>query len=238
MSDGDLTPRPLKIRKQRQSDVLIPTHRYNHENGLEQLSLASTSRNASTGRMVIANDTVHQQAAKTPIDTAPELRRQPSFKHRLLSRMMSGLTPRTQINNIDEEGEPTERELSTAKTSRDASRSSAASSERDTYGLNDLDSALAAFPTPPTSNVPSPATDRSLESIESPPPPTVRELCRPLRDVTLSAELRVIPYQDHLKGDGTTLVAIEISTTNSCLSEYELLPQKAAIDAAIVIDNS
>ena len=238
MSDKDLTPRPLKVRKQRQNDTITPTHRFNHENGLATSSMLPVSRNASVRGVVTANDAIRQQAAVMQIDSGPGLRRQPSLKHRLLNRMMSGLTARTQINGIDEEDEQTEHMMSSVKANRNASRSSTASSDSDTYGLNDLDAALAAFPTPPTSNIISPITDRSLESIEL-QTQTYRDLCKPRSDIALAAELRIIPYRDHHQSHRSTLVAIEISTTvNRGSLDYELQAQRNAVDVAVVIDNS
>ena len=235
MSDIDLTPRPLKVRKQRPNETITPTYRYNHENGLATFPM---SRNASTRRVVSANDAVCQQVAAVQIDSAHGLYRQPSFKHRLLNRVMSGLTAITQMNGIDEDCGLTEHKLSPTKAGCNTSRSSTTSSSSGTYYLKDLDVALAAFPTPPTSNVTSPATDRSLESIEL-QPQTYRDLCMPRPDVALAAELRIIPYRDHHKSDRSTLVAIEISTTiNRGSLDDNPQVQRNAVDVAVVIDNS
>lgn len=238
MSDGDLTPRPLNIRKQRQSDMTTPTHRYNHENGLAVSLLPATSRKTSTGRIVTANKADRQRAAYTQGESTLDLRRQPSFKHRLLNRMMSGLTTRTQINGIDELNESTVQKPSTARVSRDASCSSTASSDLNTYDLKDLDRALAAFPTPPTSNVTSPTTNGSSETSEL-HPQTYKDLCVPRQDAALAAELRIIPCPSQLNADRGLLVAVEISTTSHHgLIDYELQPPQSAVNVVVIIDNS
>lgn len=238
MSDGDLTPKPLKIRKQRQGDQTTPTHRFNHENGLAKLLLSNPACNASTVGMVETGRATSQRAMSTQPELIPDLRRQTSFRHRLLTRVISGLTTRSQSKSIDEEDEAAGRRLSTARTSRDASRSSSASSGLNPYDLNDLDRVLAAFPTPPTSSMTTPATERSLDSVDL-QLPTYRELSLSSHDVVVAAELRIVPYQAHSNADQSTLVAVEISATwNQGLHIYEPQSAQSAVNSIVVIDNS
>ena len=185
MSDGDLTPRPLKVHKQRQYNTTARTHRYNHENrGVR--SSASAFRNAEERRVVSASDILPKHATAVFHESAHTLRPQPSLKHRLLNRMMSGLSSRAQVNGIDERDGNTQQTIHNSRSRCDAFRNNSTSSHTDSNGLTDLEKTLTEFPTPPTSHAGTPKTDRSSESVQS-PSQIYRDLCVPLKLAALAA---------------------------------------------------
>ena len=237
MSDQDLIPKPLNVHKQRQYNTIARTHRYNHENqGVR--SSAPASRNTGGRRAVSASVTVSKHATAVYNDPEHVLRSQPSLKHRLLNRMMSGLSSKALISGIDEEDENAQQTASIAQSRCDASRNSSASSNSNRHGLADLDKTLAAFPSPPTSHATIQKTDHSSESARLPVQAS-RDLCVPRKHAALAAELRIIPCPGQQHSDQSMLVAVEIrATTKDPSPEYEPLSQRSVLEVAVVIDNS
>ena len=237
MSDGDLTPRPLTVHKQRQYNTITRTHRYNHENGRIGSS-ASGPRNAEEHRGTSSSNTVPTQVARISSESANTLRTQPSLKHRLLNRIASGLHSKVQVNGLNGAVGDTQRTTSTPPLTRDAAHTGSRGSSSDTYSPTDLDKTLAAFPTPPTSHTGTPKTDQSSNSVRS-LARVSQDLCVPRRHAALAAEIRTIVCQGHQLPNQSTLVGVEISTTtNDPFTHPDLPSAHNAVDVVVVIDNS
>ncbi len=172
------------------------------------------------------------------------LRREPSFKHRLITRMMHGLSHRSHISHArtqDPGRSPPILENSLGShpqvlEAMDSSRPTSSSSGR----TDTLDSALASFPTPPTSNEASPTAFGSFSGSHS-EARRDRELCKPEETAIMGAELRLTAEYDELSqnNDCSMLVAIDIEgTMNKTTSGQSLWSQHTGLDVAVVIDNS
>ncbi|KAL8793446.1 MAG: hypothetical protein Q9195_003929 [Heterodermia aff. obscurata] len=178
-------------------------------------------------------------------------RTQPSLRSRLLSRVMNGVAGKARASNATAEPEATtrkshsnsENETEPCKGSQPTGPRPGASSSLGTAAIfdGDLDSALAAFPTPPKSAMTSPTTLSSSESSR-----TTSLISRTLvehRNATLaSAQLNVLPEIGSLGIDDgqSVLVAVEVVGVVTPLDDV-LSPVSSILkplDVAIVIDNS
>ena len=178
-------------------------------------------------------------------------RTQPSLRSRLLSRVMNGVTGKARISNTTAEPKATfrqfhsnsETEAEPCKGSQPTASRSGTSSSAETAATfdGDLDSALAAFPTPPKSAVTSPT---ALSSFESSRTASLinRSLVEPRNVALASAQLNVLPEINRLGSDGgrSVLVAVEIL---GGVTPIEDIPSPVSsilkpLDVAIVIDNS
>ena len=178
-------------------------------------------------------------------------RTQPSLRSRLLSRVMNGVTGKARISNATAERKATTRQIHSnpeteaepCKGSQPPGSRSGTSSSVDTAATfdGDLDSALAAFPTPPKSAVTSPT---ALSSFESSRTASLinRRLVEPRNVALASAQLNVLPEINRLESDGgrSVLVAVEIV---GGVTPIEDIPSPVSsvlkpLDVAIVIDNS
>ena len=178
-------------------------------------------------------------------------RAQPSLRSRLLSRVMNGVAGKARISNATAERKATTRHFhSNSETEAEpckgsqppGSRSRTSSSVGTAAAFDgDLDSALAAFPTPPKSAVTSPTT---LSSFESSRRASLinRTLAEPRNVALASAQLNVLPEIDRLGTDSgqSVLVAVEIV---GGVAPIEDIPSPVSsilkpLDVAIVIDNS
>ncbi len=171
------------------------------------------------------------------------LHRDPSFKNRLITRMMSGLSHRSHMSNATSydpgRSQLVENSLGShpqVSESMDSSRRTSSSSGR----TDTLNNALASFPTPPTSNEASPtaAGSFSRSHLESLPN---RALCKAEETAIVGAELRMTAEYDQLSSDNghSMLVAIDIEgAMNRTGSGQSLWSQHTGLDVAVVIDNS
>lgn len=172
------------------------------------------------------------------------LRRKSSFKHRLISRMMSGLTNRTHssqaISTIQGSRVSCDEFSNNQKISdqTNPARRSISSVGTDTCG-SVLDRALAAFPTPPASKNTSPTTAGSFES-SHPESEAHRRFSRPTDAAILGAELILTPEHDQLNSEiGDSIhVAVELKAAITTTQEDILCSQRNRLDIAVVIDNS
>jgi len=209
----------------------------------EPLPLAPTPM-ATGGRRAITAVAIRGQGEAMEDVGAPVLRREPSFKHRLIARMMGGLSHKSHIGHttaIDTGRSPLNLEgLSGAHPQilddMDSSgRTSSSSEETDT-----LNSALASFPTPPTSNEASPTAFGSFPNSRS-EIWRYREICKPEETTIMGAELRLTAEYDELSSDDghSMLVAIDIEgTMKKATSGQGLWSQHTGLDVAVLIDNS
>ena len=233
MSDGDTTPRPLSVRRQRQYNRIPRTQRYRYENGLLE-ALEGAPYKSGERRAVASSVAAHSQADAEQSGSAIILRRQPSLKHRLLNRMVSGFSSKLVGHDISESNDPS----SLRRSSRDISRRSTESSISAVGSLIDLDGALASFPTPPSSAVTSPKTQRSLKSTPS-PVQTHSGLSIPQKLGILAVETKVVPCHDRGNLDYSNVAVIEINAKiHGDSPNIDLQSHGKALDVAVVIDNS
>ena len=106
---------------------------------------------------------------------------------------------------------------------------------------DDLDRALAAFPSPPKSTLTSPTTKSSFETSDI-TSSTARTLFEPRKVAIPCAQLNVFADTDRLSSDGgkTVSVAIEIVggvTPIDVAAADKPLPH-IGLDVAVVVDNS
>lgn len=210
-----------------------------------RINQGPTSLMGGRRRAVTADEGLHGHAEIERGIQKHQLRRQPSFKHRLISRMMSGITSKTFLSHsVAAGGQQNEKSSQDpnpeAQSSIRADCARLSMSSSGTYGGSDLDNTLAAFPSPPKSTFTSPTTDRSSESsrIHS---QVFRNLCHPEDVCLLGAEINITPENDQLShvADQTILVAIEMKATlNASIGHHETLSQHNGLDIAVIIDNS
>ena len=200
-------------------------------------------------RAVTTNAESHNPTEATKIERDRALRRQPSFRNRFMTRVMSGFTHRAH----DGRATSNERRRSTQMVSQGtqapvhrprhqqlghAQRD--ISSRTDTCSGSDLDSALSAFPTPPTSNNTSPTTT-SARQYSIPAPPPFRILRKPEASATMGPQLTVTPEYEEMnaKNGETMLVAVDIQgALNATTSGQNLWNTEVGLDVVVIIDNS
>ncbi len=178
------------------------------------------------------------------------LRRQTSFGQGFVARMMSNLAHRshngpatTTYQDTSNHG-PNEKAISLRAQSLEVREPLGRISESSggTEGSNgsNLEDALAAFPTPPTSNGTSPRPSETF-----PAPPSELQRCRSLRKPESTsitgAELSLTAELDELSSDSDSdmLVAIDIEgPINPAASGQDLWSQHTGLDIVVIIDNS
>ncbi|KAL9128319.1 MAG: hypothetical protein Q9217_002974 [Psora testacea] len=175
------------------------------------------------------------------------LRRQPSFKRGMISRMMSGLTGKMHLNHVttidadqatcalpDPTNSRPELSISTA-------RHSTSSSYTELCNGSDLRNVLAAFPSPPKYYAASPTTTKcSLETPKS-RNQVYRELSKPQNITALAPELNIVPEFDQisLENPDSMFVAIDIKaalTVSTWRPDHDI--PLAGLDVVAIIDNS
>ena len=184
------------------------------------------------------------------------LTRKPSRKHRLLSRMMNGIsnTVGTTQATIDR-GRSRQESQGRFRTGREATngthhgraRSSTTSSDETTTTMGteiDLDTALAAFPAPPKSSLKSPSVTFATpitHSTSPPTPPLPRVLRAPEDIAIMGAKVTVIPEISSMSTDGRqsifTAVGIE-GIINAPVGRGISSADRLRLDVAVIIDNS
>lgn len=216
----------------------------------EPMASAPTAIIAGRRRAVTTDVSFHSEAGSTKSDNDHVLRSQPSFKNRLITRMMSGLTHRTQTNQVIVTDQDRNAQILTTRAvcpdsqtsdSMGASRRVSGSSARtEPRSRNDLDDALAAFPTPPTSNESSPTNPGSF-TVSHLNPRRYRNLSTPEDATIMGAELRLTSEYNQLSSDSenSMLVAIDIQgTLSTALSGQSLWSHHTGLDVVVVVDNS
>ena len=165
-------------------------------------------------------------------------RRQPSFKHRFLNRVMSGLSNRTYSNlhSLEEPQTSTDISPETSVDSGTPRQSTSSSSIPDLEG--GLEATLNAFPQPPKGLVVSPSTTTHNES-EAEPSYRYRTLSIPFQAPALGIDLRLGVERDGCNPGESLSFTIETTAIyHSSLSDGSPLAESGALDVALVVDNS
>jgi len=249
-----VTPRPLRITK-----------RANNPPAILHVPKQRRTRAGSvpTAPMPFANDTrsravtVGSMQSGIPDSTSQHLGTlkpswtQPSLRQRLLSRVMSGVSSKSQTSHATMEREAVDSKVhgnhsGEAERAGDVqefgrSRPSTASTIKtvSTFGGN-LEIALAAFPTPPTSTVTSPTTLSSFETSRTTSTPA-RRLVQPTINAISGAQLNLLPEIDQLSLDAgkSVFVAVEITgAVGPMEGSYDISVRPKGLDVAVVIDST
>jgi len=179
-------------------------------------------------------------------------RKQPSTKHRLISRVMSGLTNKAHTSHAaSREGSQTMQPPQTDALSStspvavtlDVVRRSVSSAGTDDYGGSELDGTLSAFPTPPTATDTSPTspTTTGFASSSRPVSQQYRSLRKPEDAAVLGVKLTLSPEYDQLSPDNgkSMFLAIDVKgALNTTTSGQNLWSQHSGLDVVMIIDNS
>ena len=192
----------------------------------------------------------YPQNSPPRLPSHPRYPTQPSLRSRLLSRVMNGVAGKARISNATAERKASTRkshgnletEAEPCKSSQPTgSRSGTSSVETAATFDGDLDSALAAFPTPPKSAVTSPLTLSSFESSRT-ASLINRTLVEPRNVALASAQLNVLPEVDRLGIDAGRSVLVAVEIIGGVTPIEDILSPVSSIlkplDVAIVIDNS
>ena len=179
--------------------------------------------------------------AASKCDIRHVLHKQPSFGKGFITRIVSNLTHRSRTspattmnyygcNNKQENSARPEPMETVGRLSDSSGRES---------NKSDLESAIAAFPTPPTSSGTSPRPSETLRGTFG--SPTYRSLRTPENASIMGADLKMTAEFDELdfnNGD-SMLVAIDIEgVTNSTASGQDLWSQHVGLDVVVIVDNS
>ena len=201
-------------------------------------------------RAVTSAETHHSLAELQNLEKTleQEISRRPSVKQRFVSRMMNGLSNKRKVSNGA--AQPGERLnvlpttvpniLDTSNNSHPIRTRSETISSIGTESIlgGDFDTVLAAFPTPPSSNVTYPTTLTSSETSRIDWATTLR---KPDDVPVVGAELTMTPELSKLTSDGGQgmYVVVEIKGAVSPLeTAYEALLDPPKLDIAVIIDNS
>ena len=239
------TARPASIRA-------VTTGTYKGQNPLSPVHEVSSSATLRTGqRRAVTNVEAFCKDLDT-FDPVPhrKIRKQSSSKNSLMSRVMNGFTNRNHVSHAASRGgydatrappSSSPAALSRTREDRHAFRQSDSSTETNNYCGRNLQNALAAFPTPPTSSATSSTTAGSIDSRRSTKLQRFRELCKPADVVLMGADLALTPEYNELSSEkGRSMwVSLDIKgTTNSATSVQDVWSQHTGLDIVVVIDNS
>ena len=179
------------------------------------------------------------------------LRRQPSSKKGFITRVMSNLTHRSHsgpaieatkqsISRHSSNAEIPASNLQYHEITESMGRMSDSSGRTGQSHDDDLDDALAAFPTPPTSIETSPRVSERY-SISQAEAQRYRRLRRPGHAPVLGADLKLTAERDALDFDGqeSILVAVDVEgAVNLTPSDNDLWSQHTGLDIVVILDNS
>ena len=209
---------------------------------LSSPSSASRARQrAVTDGEIATNPGPEHQSVNRP------LRRQPSFKRRMISRMMNGLTGKTHLNSVsiidEDQYTCTAPDVTTSRQGLriDVARRSTSISNSEPCVGGNIDGVLAAFPTPPKSYATSPTTTEGSFETSRSRTQVYKELSRPQSVPALAAELRIVPEFDQIsfENSDSMFIAIDIRaalTAQIWQSDSGIRP--ADLDVVAIIDNS
>ena len=203
---------------------------------------------AGRRRVVTTNDAPHRISECGKFDQVHVIRKQRSFKERLMTRMVGNSAPRAHNYQLvgkercqtmqvpPQHVKPLEsqpcRNPSIAKRSISVKTETASDSE--------CDNALSAFPTPPRSYYTAPTSAGSRRS-SRPSSERYRNLRKPEHAATMGAQLTLTSEYDVLDFDNgkTMLVAIDVQAVlNTTISGQNLWAQHTGLDVVVIIDNS
>lgn len=252
--DATRTPRPLRIVKQANNPPVmlhVPKQRRTRAGSVPAAPTPfandTRSRAVTVGTMQsgIPNSTSQHLGTLKPSST------QPSLRQRLLSRVMSGVSSRSQVRHAATGRENGARQLYGNDTSEAGAatdveggggpRPSTASSigTASTLGCN-LELALAAFPTPPTSTVTSPTTLSSFDTLRT-TSTSARRLVQPTNNAIPGAQLSLLPEIDQLSLDTgkSVFVAVEIAGIVGPMDKScDISARPKGLDVAVIIDST
>ena len=214
------------------------------------LTLSTPPRITHTGRqrVVTTNDAPHRVSECGEFDRFHVIRKQRSFKERLMTRMVGNSAPRAHNNQLVDKQRcqsmqvpPQNVEPVKSQPSQDPSiPKQNISVETETGSDSECDNALSAFPTPPRSYYTAPTSAGSRRS-SRPSSERYRNLRKPEHAAIMGAQLTLTSEYDVLDfGDGKTmLVAIDIQASmNTKISGQNLWAQHTGLDVVVIIDNS
>ena len=199
-------------------------------------------------RAVTTNDTPSRVSEPGKSVQYNALHRHPSFKKRLLTRMMGGLAPRWHDSHSGVKGKRQSLQLlpenaqsfnSRPHQKTDLGRRSI-SSETETCTGGELNSTLSSFPTPPTTSYTSPTSAASSRSSRL-PSQRYLNLCKPVHNTVMGAELTLTSEYDAFDSTNgmTTLVAIDVQgALTKTIYGQDRSSQHNGLDVVVVIDNS
>ena len=177
-----------------------------------------------------------------------EISRRPSIKQRFVSRMMNGLSNKPKDSYEAELPDQRSHTLHKAlpgildtsvKAHPSRARPGMVSSTTTVSNLDgDFDTVIAAFPTPPSSNITSPTTSASYETSRIDWASTLR---KPQDVPVLGVELNLTSEVPKLSSDGgqSIFVALEVKGLVSAPKlSYEASSDLYGLDIAVIIDNS
>lgn len=177
--------------------------------------------------------------------TNQAVRREPSVKHRFLSRVMSSLISRPSGNH-PVSLQNSSRRCSTEVSAKDgttgspdtARRTSISTTDTQSSIDTDLQTALDAFPEPPVSNLTSPTEVSSFEHARH-NTRADRMLCAPSDIAVIRPEVTVIPERETLDANVTQnmYVAVQIGAAMEAMTRVSC-DRSYGLDVAVIIDNS
>lgn len=199
-------------------------------------------------RVVTTNDAPHRISECGKFDRVHVIRKQHSFKERLMTRMVGNSAPRAHNHQLvgkercqsmqvpPQNVEPVE--LQPSQNPSIAKQS--ISVETETGTDSECDNALSAFPTPPRSYYTAPTSAGSRRS-SRPSSERYRNLRKPEYAAIMGAQLTLTSEYDVLDFDDgkTMLVAIDVQAVlNTTISGQNLWAQHTGLDVVVIIDNS
>lgn len=216
----DLTPEPLRINKRkRQASPDCPP---------ETLNIRKQRRGATM--------------SYPPTYVDRNVRREPSFKNRFLSRVMNSLISRPGGSVTAEEGGSRRHSAEVFSTSNAADtstgRPSISTVDTSTSIDTDIETALSAFPEPPASNLTSPSELSTFNQAQA-DAQIDRILCAPANTAVVRPEVSIIPERETLSShtSQSMYVAVQIGAVTDAIGKisYE---RTYGLDVAVIIDNS
>ena len=199
-------------------------------------------------RAVTTNDARHRISECGKTDRAHVLRKQRSFKERLMTRMVGNLAPTAHNSQLVGKERRQSMQLPPQNIQSIASQpcqdlniaKRSISGETDTWSDSEWDNTLSAFPTPPRSYYTAPTSAGSTRS-SRPPSRRYRNLRKPEHATVMGAQLTLTSEYDELDSDDgkTMLVAIDVQgVLNTTISGQNLWSQHTGLDVVVIIDNS
>lgn len=214
--------------------------------------LVPTPLRRSRRRAVTGNEGYHGHIESMTGTSDHGLLKQSSTRHRLISRVMSGLINRAHPNHAESKDgnstmQPPHNDTTDCNTRDmdkiDTTRRSVSSAGTDDYGGSELEGALSAFPTPPSTASASPTSPTSIGFATSSRPISQqhRSLRKPEDAAAMGVQLTLTPEYDQLSSDNgkTMFVAIDVEgALNTTISGQNLWSQHTGLDMVVIIDNS
>ncbi|KAL8908683.1 MAG: hypothetical protein Q9207_000651 [Kuettlingeria erythrocarpa] len=217
----DLTPEPLRISKRKRQDSM--------DCPLETLNIRKQRRGATM--------------SYPPTFADPNARRVSSFKHRFLSRVMNSLISKPGGSGTAKEGGSRRHsaEVFSVSDATDTSRGRPSISTVDTSTCTDTDieTALSAFPEPPSSNLTPPTELSTFAQAHDAEARNGRTLCVPANTAIVRPEVLIIPEKEALDSDTSEsmYVAVQIGAVSEVMAKVPCA-RAYGLDVAVIIDNS